>query len=69
MQIAPAPLRITADDKLAIFGSALPPFTASYDGLVAGDTPASLPTPAFSSPASVGTTIGQYPIHVSGVSS
>ena len=69
VQIAPAPLRITADDKLAIFGSALPPFTASYDGLVAGDTPASLPTPAFSSPASVGTTIGQYPIHVSGVSS
>ena len=36
--VTPATLTITADDKTKVYGAAGPAFTASYDGLVNGDT-------------------------------
>ena len=42
LTIAPAPLTIAADNQTAYYGSGLPALTASYTGLVNGDTPASL---------------------------
>ena len=38
--ITPAPLTVTADDKTKVYGADDPEFTASYDGLVNGDTEA-----------------------------
>jgi filamentous hemagglutinin family protein len=40
--ITPAPLSIVADDAERLVNTPNPPFTASYVGLVGGDTPASL---------------------------
>jgi hypothetical protein len=40
--ITPAPLSIIADDAERLVNTPNPPFTASYAGLVAGDTPDSL---------------------------
>jgi uncharacterized protein len=67
--VAPAPLTIKADDKTAVYNAAIPPFTATYTGLVAGDTPASLGAPAFTCSATAGSPVGTYPIAVSGVAS
>jgi arylamine N-acetyltransferase len=70
MTITPAALTITADDKTKVYGAALPTFTASYTGLVNGDTPASLTTaPSFSTTATSGSGVGNYPITVSGAAS
>lgn len=38
LTIDPAPLTISADNKSKVYGAALPTFTASYSGLVNGDT-------------------------------
>ncbi len=38
-------MTITADNQTKVYGAALPTLTASYSGLVNGDTPASLTTP------------------------
>ena len=40
LQFAPAPLTIRADNQTAVYGTALPTLTATYTGLVNGDTPA-----------------------------
>ena len=40
LAVTPAPLTITADNKLQNEGTANPPLTATFSGLVAGDTPA-----------------------------
>ena len=45
-QVAPASLTITADDQTSAYGAAYPTLTASYDGLVNGDTPAEPDDPA-----------------------
>jgi hypothetical protein len=45
LHVTPAPLTITADNKSTVYGAAPPPLTASYAGLVNGDTPASLTAP------------------------
>ena len=37
-----APLTITADDKTRVYGAKSPAYTASYDGLVNGDTKADI---------------------------
>jgi hypothetical protein len=44
LTITPAPLTITADSKSKPYAAALPALTASYSGLVNGDTSASLST-------------------------
>src|SRR5207247_924903 len=44
LTVTPVGLTITADSKNKAYGAALPALTASYAGLVNGDTPASLAT-------------------------
>ncbi|MBC8002949.1 MAG: Ig-like domain repeat protein, partial [Opitutaceae bacterium] len=64
------PLAITAHDTNKVYGAALPEFTASYSGFIAGDTPANSTTPvSFSTTAGVGSDVGVYPITPAGASS
>jgi hypothetical protein len=50
--VTAAPLTITANNQVKIYGAALPPLTASYSGFVNGDTQASLTTqPTLITPA------------------
>ena len=44
LAVTPAPLTITANNQSKVYGAALPTLTASYTGLVNGDTSASLTT-------------------------
>src|SRR6202030_1484299 len=44
LSVTPAALTITADSKTKVYGVPLPTLTASYSGLVNGDTPAALTT-------------------------
>jgi hypothetical protein len=68
--ITPAPLTIAADDKVRPANAPNPPFTATYTGLVAGDTPASLDgVLAFSTPATLASPEGSYAITPSGQTS
>jgi hypothetical protein len=69
LTVSKASLTITADNKSKVYGAANPTFTASYSGLVNGDTPGSLAgTLAFAAPpASAG--VGTYAITPSGVTS
>ena len=63
LTITLAPLTITADHQSMVVGSAVPPFTASYAGLVNGDTPASLTTPpTLSTTATSASPFGFYAI-------
>jgi len=45
INVVPAPLTITANNATKVYGSAVPPLSASYSGFVNGDLPASLSTP------------------------
>jgi hypothetical protein len=73
LQITAAPLTITADNKSMTYGGALPALTASYSGLVNGDTPATFAASPNTAPT-LGTTATSashvaatpYPITVSG---
>lgn len=66
IQIHPAALTITTNDKIRIFGAPNPPLTASYSGFVNGDTPDSLDTPAsLTTTATITSPPGSYPITVS----
>jgi MBG domain (YGX type)/YDG domain len=68
--ITPAPLLIIADDKERPVDMSNPPFTASYVGLIGGDTPSSLSgTLGFSTPATVDSPEGSYLIKPFGQSS
>ena len=67
LSIAPAPLTITADNQVKDYGEALPTLTASYAGLVNGDTAASLTTrPTVTTTATSASHVGNYSITVSG---
>jgi hypothetical protein len=67
LAITPAPLTISADNKSTVFGAPLPGFTASYQGLVNGDTAASLTTPVtLSTTATTSSNAGDYPITPAG---
>ncbi len=58
LTVTRAPLTITADDKTRRYGQDKPTYTAEFDGLVNGDTPASITGLAFNGPpkdAHVGT--------------
>jgi RHS repeat-associated protein len=69
LTVTPAPLTITADDKSNAYWAPLPELTASYTGLVNGDTPASLDTPpALSTTATATSLVGTYPITAAGAS-
>ncbi|OYV76399.1 MAG: hypothetical protein B7Z74_00540, partial [Deltaproteobacteria bacterium 21-66-5] len=45
VKVTPAPLTITADEAIKVYGAALPTLTASYSGFVNGDSAASFTTP------------------------
>lgn len=69
LTITPVNVTITANDTAKLYGAALPAFSASYSGLVNGDTGATfLPPPVFNTTATVSSPIGNYPITVSGAS-
>ena len=60
-----APLGITAENKSKVYGAPDPVFTATYDGLVNGDTPAAIGGLGFAT-APTGSDVGSYPIVASG---
>jgi hypothetical protein len=65
--VTPATLTITANAQSMVAGGNVPTLTASFAGLVNGDTPASLTTPpALSTTATTDSPPGAYPISVSG---
>src|SRR5207245_6113326 len=67
LEVTPATLTITADDKTKVYGAALPVLTASYSGFVNGDTSASLSTPvSLSTTATANSPVGKYEILASG---
>ena len=70
VDVASAPLTITADDKQRPPGDVNPPLTLSYSGFVNGDTEGVLnEAPTLSTTATIGSEPGVYPIEVSGASS
>ena len=70
LAVTPAPLTISADNLSKVYGSALPSLTATYTGLVNGDTSASLiGLPNLSTTARSSSNAGTYPITVSGPAS
>src|SRR5207245_2762473 len=67
LEVTPASLTITADDKTKVYGAALPALTASYSGFVNGDTSASLTTPvSLSTTATAASLVGKYEIDAAG---
>ncbi|HET6881662.1 MAG TPA: MBG domain-containing protein [Pirellulales bacterium] len=71
VNVTPAPLTISADDKSKPYGAVLPTLTASYSGFVNGDTAASLTTqPTLSTTATASSHVSgnPYPITVGGAS-
>ncbi|MDB5348932.1 MAG: repeat-associated core domain protein [Planctomycetota bacterium] len=70
LAVTPAPLVIAADNRSRPYGQANPVLTADYIGFVNGDGPANLATPAIlSTSAWASSSVGGYPIAVSGASS
>ena len=71
LTVTPAPLIITANNVVKLYGAALPTLTASYYGFVNGDTVLSLttaPTLTTTGTANSPVTGNPYPITVSGAS-
>src|SRR4029077_492231 len=68
LTVTPVVLTITANNKSTVLNSGpLPVLTASYAGLVNGDTPSSLTAlPTLTTTATASSPAGQYPITVSG---
>ena len=67
LDVLPAPLTITAQNKTKVYGAANPTLTVTYAGFVNGDTAASLNTPAnLATAATTDSSVGTYPITVSG---
>ncbi len=67
LTVNPAALTIRADDKSKVAGTANPVLTATYSGLVNGDTAASLDSPVvLTTTADAGSPAGTYPITAGG---
>jgi Ca2+-binding RTX toxin-like protein len=70
INVAPAPLTITAVNATKLVGQPNPPFTVQYGGFVLGQGPSVLNGALIvTSPASAASTIGSYPIVPAGLSS
>lgn len=70
IDVLPANLAIRVNDAAKPFGAPLPAFTATFTGLVNGDTPASLGgTLGFATSATAGSPVGAYPVTPGGMSS
>lgn len=62
-------LTITANNASKIFGAPMPGFTATFNGFVNGDTPASLDSPVtLTTAATQNSNAGTYPINAGGAS-
>jgi filamentous hemagglutinin family protein len=68
LTINPAALVISANDASRTYGAANPVFTASYEGLVNGDTASVVSGLTFNTNAGTGSGIGGYSISLSGAS-
>ena len=69
IDVTKATLTIKADDKFKFPGTENPPLTATYSGFVNGETPANLDSQAILSTTAVtNSSVGTYPITVSGAS-
>ena len=67
LTVVPATLTITADSQTKLYGAPLPSLTATYSGLVDGDTASSLATPpTLSTPATAGSPVALYAITAAG---
>lgn len=66
LDVDPAQLTITADDKTMVYGGAMPALTASFSGFVNGDTPASLSSLILTT-VRADSGVGGYPIFADGV--
>ncbi|HMJ90269.1 MAG TPA: MBG domain-containing protein, partial [Candidatus Acidoferrum sp.] len=67
IDVTPAPLTIAAHNIGKQYGAPMPALTASYGGLVNGDTPDDLDIPvSLSTSATAASPVGNYPIAVSG---
>ena len=65
LTVTPATLQITADNKSKVYGTTLPPLTATVSGFVNGDTVATLRSPlTITTTASAASAVGTYPITV-----
>jgi hypothetical protein len=70
LTVTPAALTVTVNDATKVYGQANPAFTASYGGLVNGDTPAALGgVLTFATPATAGSGVGTYGVTASGQTS
>jgi hypothetical protein len=70
VSVSPAPLSISANNVSKPYGAPVPPLTASYSGLVIGDTAASLSTPpTLTTSATATSPVGVYGIQVAGAGS
>jgi len=68
LTVTPARLTVTADNQTKIYGQPNPVFTASYSGFVLGQDPSVLRgTLTFSTPATITSPVGNYPITPSGL--
>ncbi|MDE1931651.1 MAG: hypothetical protein KGI43_08825, partial [Alphaproteobacteria bacterium] len=65
-EIDKAALTITADDKTKAFGTVNPALTASYSGLVGGDTSSVVTGLSLATTATTASPVGTYPITASG---
>ena len=66
-KISHAPLTVTADNQVMVYGGAIPILTASYHGFVNGETSANLTTPpTLTTTATAASPVGSYNITVSG---
>jgi autotransporter-associated beta strand protein len=66
LTVTPAPLVVRANDASRVVGTPNPPFSAAYDGLVNGDTPAVVNGLVLSTPATIDSRVGFYPIVAGG---
>jgi len=65
--VVPAPLTITADNQTRVYGENNPVFAVTYSGFVNNEGPAQLSSqPLLTTPATILSAPGQYPIDVSG---
>jgi mono/diheme cytochrome c family protein len=70
LDVNEAPLTITAEDKIRLYGQTNPPLTARYNGFVNGDDPTRLSTPvSLSTTAGESSPAGTYPITANGATS
>ncbi|MCO5948042.1 MBG domain-containing protein [Mucilaginibacter flavidus] len=67
--VTPAPLTITADNQLKLYGAPNPELTVTYSGFVNGEGPAQITAaPAIYTTATTNSPPGQYPIMVTSAS-